>query len=158
VRHALGQLNQARGDSQPALHKEIAAIVDQQSGWKQSLANKDLHSRIREELTAAWTASIEREEEIRAMLAEKEGFRDVLEQSFDTKTIQGRLKRLDQVLTDNAPTLANIELSLHIDHIECFPDGHVVMRTCKLGLLDDICELLVESQEVAPYTSPTLSS
>ena len=62
------------------------------------------------------------------------------------------LGRLPEVLALNNPTLGNLELSLHIDRIDCFEGGTVVMRTCKLGALTGAVEMLANdtTQQVAP--------
>ena len=68
---------------------------------------------------------------------------------IDPQQVVERLGRLDDVLASNNPTLGNLELSLHIDRIECYSDGRVVMRTCKLGVLADVGPLLTENMEIA---------
>ena len=52
----------------------------------------------------------------------------------------------------NNPTLGNLKTSLHIDRINCFEGGAVVMRTCKLGALTGAVEMLANdtTQQVAP--------
>jgi uncharacterized protein (DUF433 family) len=52
-------------------------------------------------------------------------------------------------MATNNPTMGNIELSLHIDRIDCFSDGSVAMRTCKLGSLADVVPLLVTDDDTA---------
>jgi hypothetical protein len=52
-------------------------------------------------------------------------------------------------LARNNPTLGNLELSMHIDRIDCYDDGKVVLRTCKLGAVRG-CELI----ESCPRNTP----
>jgi hypothetical protein len=130
--------------AKPSLQAELQRIRDQQAGWRQTLGNKDLNPRIRAAIEGDWESSINREAEIETQLAEQAGRDQLVCDVLDPVAIAKRLDRLSDVLTASSPTLGNIELSMHIDRIDCFHDGHVVMRTCKLGLLGDIGELVAD--------------
>jgi DNA-binding CsgD family transcriptional regulator len=67
-----------------------------------------------------------------------------------------RLNRLGDVLASNNATLANLELSMHIDRVTCYADGKIIMRTCKLGALPSVLEQVV--QEDRPARSPRTST
>ena len=49
---------------------------------------------------------------------------------------------------------ANLELSLHVQRIDAWPDGRIEMRTCKLGIFEGAAELLTRDL-VAGEPSPS---
>lgn len=64
------------------------------------------------------------------------------------------------MLASNNPSMGNLELSLHIDRIDCFED-HVVVRLCRLGALTGAVEFFAApgeesdaGQEACPATDP----
>jgi hypothetical protein len=60
------------------------------------------------------------------------------------------LDHLADVLANYGPTVGNLELSLHIDRIDCAQDGTVTMRTCKLGALTGAVDLLSAEDSESP--------
>jgi DNA-directed RNA polymerase specialized sigma24 family protein len=84
------------------------------------------------------------QQEIESLLMEIEHYQQQVEEMLAPGQVLDRLNRLPEVLALNNPTLGNLELSLHIDRIDCFKAGKVVMRTCKLGALAGAAEFLTE--------------
>jgi hypothetical protein len=61
---------------------------------------------------------------------------------LDPSGLPRRLERLVAALADMNPTMANLELSRHLERIDCFPDGRIVVRGTYLGLFEGAAELL----------------
>jgi hypothetical protein len=77
--------------------------------------------------------------------------------------VLSRVEKLADVLAANNPTMGNLELSFHIDRIDCFSDGRVEMRTCKLGALTGAADLVADydggqARVVAASIPPTLAA
>ena len=121
---------------------ELKELQAKQAGWALSLANRDLNPAIRAAIEAEWERALARQQEIECLRSEREHCQERLEAVLDFKQVTDCLARLPEVLALNNPTLGNMELSLHIDRIECFHDGKIVLRTCKLGALAGGVEML----------------
>jgi hypothetical protein len=74
---------------------------------------------------------------------------------LDIDRVVEALNRLDDVLARGNPAAANIELSMHIDRIDCHPDRRVVVRTCKLGALAGAADLLRAETALPVPLAPT---
>ncbi|MEJ7636882.1 MAG: hypothetical protein WKF75_02550 [Singulisphaera sp.] len=59
-----------------------------------------------------------------------------------------QLHRLGEVLAGYNPTVGNLELSRHIERIETFPDGRVVLRGTLMGLFEGAAGLLGRGETV----------
>jgi DNA invertase Pin-like site-specific DNA recombinase len=130
-----------------AWEQELKGLQAKQSGWALSLANPDLNSSIRAMIESEWEKAIVRQQELEGLLADREHSQERLDETVDCQKVLDRLGRLPEVLALNNPTRANLELSLHIDRIDCFQDGKVVMRTCKLGALAGAVEMLARNDQ-----------
>ena len=135
-------------DRRPAVEAEIADLKNQIRGWRLSLGKPDLDEAVRDLLSEKDVASsvtrlTDREAELTSM--------DSVEApaQVDPKALADRLNRLADVLSGNNPSRINLELSCHIDKILCFPDGRVVVRTCKLGALAGDSRILVTNSPPA---------
>jgi DNA invertase Pin-like site-specific DNA recombinase len=142
VREALAVRVDHHPDQHAAYEQEMKQLQVKQAGWSQSLAKPDLAPSIRSAIEADWEKALTRQHEIEAALTELEHYQQRVEDILDPQQVLDRLDKLPQVLALNNPTSGNLELSLHIDRIDCFKDGRVVMRTCKLGALADARDLL----------------
>lgn len=153
----VGEALAARVDHHPdqraAYEQEMKDLQAKQAGWSQSLAKPDLSPAIRSAIEADWEKALARQHEIEAILAEMENCQQRVEESLDPQLVLDRLAKLPQVLALNNPTSGNLELSLHIDRIDCYEDGRIVMRTCKLGALADACDLLKQDGVVPRHAS-----
>ena len=146
VRQSLAKMNEQGRNHRPALEYERQELQERCGGWSQTLAKPNLHSTLREKIEAEYGAALERQQEIDAQLVESEVQGQRLEGLFEPQAVIDRLQRLDQVLAESNPTLGNLELAMHIDRIDVFKDGHVVLRTCKLGVLGDTSQLLSDCE------------
>ena len=156
VRVALVGLEDNRHDCRPALESERQAIEASIEGWSQSLADRNLPPVTRTRIYADWIKAGERLDEIIAQSVEESARLQSAQLVLRPEEVTERLARLGSVLAANNPTLANLELSLHIDRIECFPDGRVNMRTCKLGAMNEVVEALsAESSAADGVVAPT---
>lgn len=126
----------------PDLAQERSQLEEQMRGWAMSLANSKLPAAVRLIIETELAQASERIQQIDASLARQSGLAQYAEKLLDPETVVDRLNRLSDVLAANNPTRSNLELSLHVDHIDAYPDGRVVLRTCQLGALYDVVDLL----------------
>lgn len=144
VRERFAEIRVGQRDMRPDLQHEYRQLEANSKGWSASLANPNLATTLRRNIEEQYGGALERMEEIEAILVEQDAQNDHADTLVNPDEVLDRLRSLADVLSDNNPTLGNLELSLHIDKIICSPDGVVVMRTCKLGGLTDVVEMLVE--------------
>jgi len=153
VEQALRQLALRNHDNRPALEQELRELDGKIQGWRDSLAKPNLQAVVREGLESDWAAAHDRRQQVEQLLAQQV-HRDLrAERIVKPADVLERLDRLAGLLTSNDPTRGNLELSLHIDRITCFPDGKVTLRTCKLGMLPDALELFVTEPATADSAS-----
>ena len=146
VRTELARLETLQADQQPDIEGELTALRESTDGWLKSLANKNLDATVRQALESAWAEAEKRKQEIEHAIRSKQSRGRRTAAMVDEAAILERLKTLSEVLANYGPTRGNLELSLHIDKIVCHRDRRVVMRTCKLGLLPEVAELLAEAE------------
>ena len=144
VRIRLSELRKSPNDLRPALKQEHQQHKENAIGWSTSLANPNLAASVRSNLEDQWAAALQRTQEIENIISELESQSLQDERLVDEEEVLTRLECLADVLAAHNPTLGNLELSLHIDRIDCSPGGKVVMRTCKLGALTETIDLLSE--------------
>lgn len=142
VKSSVDELAASESDLRPALQQERDSLISKKKGWLQSLAKRDLAECIRSEIESEWQAAEQRLTEIEAELAELNSARLNLDQQISTDDVLLRLERLPDILARNDPTAGNLELSLHIDRIECNSEGNVQLKMCKLGVLPEAIDLL----------------
>jgi hypothetical protein len=142
VQQELDRLAAGHEDHRPALEKELRDLEDQVRGLSQSLAKPDLPPAVRFTIESDLEKLLRRQQEVEHRLAEVNALRQQARAVLDPQPVVDRLNRLDDVLAQNNPTRGNLELSLHIDHVRCYQDGQVVVRTCKLGALAGAVELV----------------
>src|SRR5262249_5676836 len=87
---------------------------------------------------------------VRSDLADRDGRRARHQALVDPRKVLDRLQRLDEVLASGNAARGNLELSRHIDRIDAYADGRVVMRTSKLGIFDGGAALLARPWASAP--------
>jgi hypothetical protein len=145
IEQALERLSADQPDCRLALEHELQQIDDSFLGLRESLKKSTLAAEIRTALEEDWAAALERKQEIEDALHETNYAKLRNEGLVQPEQVLQRLECLDKVLTNNDPTRGNLELSLHIDRITCYPGGKVTMRTCKLGTLTDAVELLSDN-------------
>jgi hypothetical protein len=149
VQRELDRIAAGRPDLRPALEQEWRDLEDKKRGWSQSLAKPDLGPALRAAVEAEFEAALVRQQEIERQQAECDQHRQQVDQVVDPRQVVDRLDRLSEILAGSDPTMANLELSLHIDGITCFQDGRVIVRTCKLGALAPASGLLANPAPTA---------
>ena len=135
--------------------QELEALNQKLAGWRLTLADTNISPSLRKDITLDYEQAKER---IAKLEHEQDG--DValdgyVKQSFDPQAVVRALGRLHQVLAAYNPTLVNLELSKHIDWIECAADGRVEMRGTCLGLFGGAVELLTREQVRTDESRPT---
>jgi DNA invertase Pin-like site-specific DNA recombinase len=150
VRAALAALSHQAPDRRAGLLVQLQQIQDQMSGWVQSLGKPALPAALRSSVEQQYTEAGQKQNQLEQQLRELEHAGKVAEELLDVKTVLDRLNRLDQVLAGANPTLTNVELSRHIDRIDVHSEGRVVLRGCRLGVLDDAVHLLSKPVSDAP--------
>lgn len=144
VRRELTKLSENQHDQRPALDQEVNVLDDKIKGWSETLAKPDLSTALRTAIEADYSAALERQQEIKKTLAQREAQHDRADRIVQESEVLQRLEQLADVLDRNNPTMGNLHLSLHIDRIVCTPDGKVTMRSCKLGTLTEAVEIFAE--------------
>jgi uncharacterized protein (DUF433 family) len=108
---------------------------------------------LREAIHNDWLVASDRKQALEAVVDEDRHKAEQIEELLDPKQVICRLKRLADVLAGDNVTLGNLELSFFIDRIDCYADGRVVLRTCKLGaLVDSVSQFVDHSRYVQPAT------
>ena len=125
----------------PALEQEKTGLQRQVQGWSQSLAKPDLDPHVRDDVENKYAAALRRIAEIEATIASRSAEVKQIQSVVDPEAVADRLNRLAEVLAGTNPSMGNIELAHHIDVINCYDDGRVVVRNCRLGAMADAVEL-----------------
>jgi hypothetical protein len=142
LKEEFDRLTSADVDQRPALERECQAVRTKIAGWRQSLANPDLNPGVRALVERDLGQALETEKDLERAVAEIEACRHQLQPILDPQRVVDRLNRLGRVLAESDPSRTNLDLSLHIDSIRCFPAGRVVVRTCQLGALPEAIDRL----------------
>ncbi|MCG6157707.1 hypothetical protein [Rubinisphaera margarita] len=141
-----------------ATKEEVALAESQMNGWLQSLSNPDLDQTTRRLIESQMQATSDRINTLKMTMAEKEAQADRRDSLVDPKAIAERLNNLARVLADHNPSMINIELSQHIDRIDCHADGRAVLRTCRLGVLGEAMDVFSVDEPCVPHNSSDAGS
>lgn len=147
VRHELARLASDREDPRPGWEKERQSLEAKVTGLSQSLCKPDLNSSVRAALEQEFEGALAIKNEIDARFIEYTNRQRNVADLLDPAQVVQQLNRLEAALAANNPTLGNLELSLHIDRINCYADGKVVIRSCRLGALAPAIDLLSDDHE-----------
>lgn len=142
VRAELKRVLQEGPDQRPALRDEIASIDAMIKGWSESLAKPTLSPQVRAALETDFEAALAKRQQRERRVEDISHRVEQSEVQVEPADVLHRLNRLADVLASSNLTAANLELSMHIDRISCYSDGRVVQRTCKLGAIPEMAELL----------------
>lgn len=134
VESYLEKQGSTENDSRPTVTTKIAEIEEKIRGWAQSLANPNLPTEVRRSIESSLDEAIANQTELEESLAQLDYAFSARSFSLDNTTVLEKMSRLSDILAESNPSLVNIELSLHIDKINCNADGTVTARFCKLGL------------------------
>ncbi len=143
----------AQHDAQvPALESEKTSLEQNVKGWSQTLANPDLKPAVRAHIESQFNIALERIAEIELARNLKIAELRQRQSLVDPAAIADRLNNLADVLAGNNPSWGSVELAHHIDRIDCYDNGKVVVRTCKLGALDGAVDIFMDLEAVADQT------
>ena len=146
----LQRLHEGGHDRRPALEAEAAGLRSMIEGWMQSMGKPDLAALVRKDIEARYADAKARLQQFEAELAGRDDQAERRRQLYDTRMALERLGRLADVLAGGNVTLGNLELGRHIDRIDAFADGSVVMRTSKLGIFEGAVALLARADVPTP--------
>ena len=149
VHAELMRMDANQPDRTAEFHEELVLIDQRINGWTQSLGNPNLSPQLRNAIEAEWNDALRRKEELSEQIHSQSARQNRADVILDPQQVLDRIDRLSKVLATDNVTAINMELSLHIDRIDCFPDGRVVMRTCRLGALTGAIPALADRTDIA---------
>jgi DNA invertase Pin-like site-specific DNA recombinase len=155
VRQDLSTVDQEVPDHRPAIRDELARLAEQRNGWLISLGNPKLSIELRQQLQQVFDDARDRIQDLEQQLAVLEGRSELLDQALNMDAALQRVRRLHDALDKGAPTRGNLELSQHIEQIEVFADGRILMHTCRLGIFDGVVELVRRARGESRTTNPS---
>ena len=135
VQQESDQIIASRPDQRRQRQARIEDIENQQRGWRESLARSGLNSELRRALEEDYA---EAQKELDALNSEDRQCEMKLNEArrmVDPAQVAEAMNQLASVLSGANASAANLVLAQHIDAIECHKDGHVLVRSCRLGAL-----------------------
>jgi site-specific DNA recombinase len=148
VQAELDRLRQAEPTQADAMREKIQKIDKQLAGWTMTLGDPNLPATVRQDFVLNYDRAKQEKGHLEAELRSQEAMAEHVRAVLDPAQVLESLKRLDEVLARGNATLANLELARHIDRIDCYHDGSVVLRGTFLGLLKGGVELLGGDREM----------
>jgi hypothetical protein len=124
-------------------------LGSQLSGWALALADANLPMTVRQDIVRNYDEAEQEQSRLEGELEAAAALGRHLQGVLDPAKVLESLKRLDDVLGKDNATLANLELARHIERIDCYADGRVVLRGTYLGLFEGAVELLSGSSDGA---------
>lgn len=147
-RYEADEPDRAAADAQ-----ELKDLDRQLTGWALTLGDPQLPAVVRTDITTNYERVKNRRLQLEQSIAAARALELHTGRTLDPGKVIGQLRELADVLAGHNPTLGNLELSRHIERIDCFPDGRVEMRGTFLGLFDGAVELL-SRDDVVPAEGP----
>lgn len=132
----------------PQLQSELDDLQSRVSGWSVTLSKRDLPNQLRDTIEGQAGEALQRIADIEADLESQVSEDAVFNRLVNPGDVRDRLNRLAEVLDGECATLTNLELSMHIDRIDCFEDGRVVCRSCKIGSVPDAVLWFSQTKEL----------
>ncbi len=145
VQQDLDRRHAAEPDRAAARAAELRALGEHLTGWAMTLGDPKLPATVRGDILERYERAKARQAELDAQAAGDRGREAHLGRVLDPRAVVEQLHRLGEVLAGHNPTLGNLELSRHVEHVLCFPDGRVGMRGTWLGVFDGATHLLSRS-------------
>lgn len=142
VQQFLAQLQAGEPRRADESRRRIAKLGEQLAGWSLSLADPSLPMTVRQDIARGYDQAKQDQARLEGELAAEAALGRHLQDVLDPAKVLESLKRLNQVLGENNATLTNLELARHIERIDCYSDGRVVLRGTYLGLFEGAVELL----------------
>ena len=144
-------------DRAAAAEQEVKSLERQLSGWMQTLGDPNLDAMLRNDIQENYKNANNRRHELQQALAGDKALEKHAERVLDSRKVVEQLHKLDEVLAGSNASLCNIELSRHVEGVDCFPDGRVLMRGTYLGLFEGAVALLSRDDH-APPKAPAVTS
>ncbi len=129
-----------------ALRREQEDLQQKLNGWAKALADPNLPDGLRSKIYTDAELADARSAEITDLLRRKDTARNNRSSAVDANVVAERLSRLEDLIDGDNATRTNMELALHVDRIDCGPDGVVKMRLCKLGGMPNMIPLVETSE------------
>lgn len=142
VQQELQRYRACEPDRAAADQEELHDLERQLAGWTMTLGDPALPALVRSDIGVRYEKAKLRHLQVTQAQAEQQALEKHVTSTLSPQTVIEQLHKLDDVLGGYNPTLVNLELSKHIDRIECFPDGRVELRGTRLGLLEGGVALL----------------
>lgn len=140
-----------------ALEAQQADLQRQIDGWQATLGKPEISSTLRDSIEQLASKAFEQLAGIRKTIDSIRRSDAIKQKAFDPSDVQSRIERLGSILATDCPTAANVELAKFVDKIICHPDGRIVQRICKFGLLPDLAEMFAycggnkpDDREISP--------
>ena len=142
IARELDRLDRSQDVHRPALEREAADLQARLDGWVISLANPNLSPCVRQDIEEQYARTKARLQTLRSDLSGLEARQARHRGLVDPRHVLDRLQRLGDVLASGNVARGNLELCRHIDRIDAYADGRVVMRTSKLGIFEGAATVL----------------
>lgn len=153
VRQEFERHRAAEPDRAAVRAAELRDLGERLAGWAMTLGDPKLPATVRTDITARYDGAKARQAELESEAQSDAALDDHLGRALDPCVVVDHLHCLGEVLAGHNPTLGNLELSRHIEHVLCFPDGRVEMRGTWLGAFDGAVHLLSRTACDAPAPS-----
>jgi site-specific DNA recombinase len=154
VRRELRRYREEEPDRLAAIEQELRQLDQQLAGWTMTLGNPQLPATVRIDIEARFARAKQLQQELQERIGAETAMQQHLDMMLDARQVIDQLHRLGEVLAGHNPTLGKLELSKHIDRIDCFVDGRVEMRGTLLGLFEGAVELLTREGPPLPAPAP----
>lgn len=138
----------------PDLLREHDDLQKLLRGWSQSLGRPDLDPSVRAALELEYANAIARQKELELLMQQGMARQEQIQKVINPQHVVDCLNRLHEILAKRNPTRAHLELTQHIENIYCYRDGHIRVRTCRLGAMPGAIDLLAKATTVGSELSP----
>jgi DNA invertase Pin-like site-specific DNA recombinase len=145
VRIITSEIEQDNGDQVAVITKlkqTHESHEHQLHGWTRTLADPDLPDEIRRHIYADYPVVQEKARDIAIQIQKLESCVSSYENLISPDEVHRKMQQLADVLEGENASRLNIELSQHIDRIECLADGQIRLRLCRLGLAPALADIV----------------
>lgn len=150
VQQELDRHHAAEPDRAAIREAELRELGERLAGWALTLGDPRLPPTVRTDITTRYEQAKLRQAELEAQIEGDRALGEHLGRALDPRVVVEHLHRLGEVLAGHNPTLGNLELSRHIEHVLCYPDDRVEMRGTWLGVFDGAVHLLSRTATDSP--------
>jgi uncharacterized protein (DUF433 family) len=143
--------SEAVSRQRPQWEQDRRELEARRGGLLKSLGDPGLDPKVRDLIQTDLSRAVEQIEELDIMLKEADAATLPVDELFELPAAVDRLNRLVETLRAGDATAINLELAGHLDRIDCFVDGSVATRICKLGAFPAALNaLLIKYEAVEP--------